>query len=185
MRSDDSISGGSGVPAGPHELLPRVYAELRVLAEVYLRQERPDHTLQPTALVHEAYLRLAEIDRIEFRDEAHFAGAAAGAIRRILVDHARAKKTAKRGGGWDRLTLSGIEGTPSESTTDMLDLDNAMNKLTDLDRQAARVVELRFFGGMTIEETGRLLDLGVTSVKQKWEYARAWLWRELGGNERQ
>ncbi len=182
--SDDSISSRNSHPLGPPELLPRVYAELRVLAEAYLRQERPDHTLQPTALVHEAYLRLAEIDRIEFRDEAHFAGAAAGAIRRILVDHARAKKTDKRGGGWKRLTLSGIEGTPAESTIDMLDLNEAMNRLTELDQHAARVVELRFFGGMTIEETGQLLGLGVTAVKQKWEYARVWLWRELGGNDR-
>lgn len=184
MPSDESISGGQVVPEGANELLPKVYGELRALAEAYLRQEGPDHTLQPTALVHEAYLRLAEIDRIEFRDEAHFAGAAAGAIRRILVDHARAKKTAKRGRGWDKLTLSGIAVIPGQSTIDMLDLDDAMNRLTGLDQQAARVVELRFFGGMTIEETGRLLGLGVTSVKQKWDYARAWLWRELGGDER-
>ncbi len=168
---------------GLQELLPAVYTELRALAEAYLRRERPDHTLQPTALVHEAYIRLAELDRMTFRDEAHFAGAAAGAIRRVLVDHARAKKAAKRGGEWQRLTLSGIEGIPATSALDMLALDEALDRLAKLDERGARVVELRFFGGMTIAETAKLLVLGATTVKEKWEFARVWLCRELGEDD--
>jgi RNA polymerase sigma factor (TIGR02999 family) len=177
--SDEPGQGSKAVSTGPSELTPRLYDDLRALAEALLRQERPDHTLQPTALVHEAYVRLAEIDRMRFRDEAHFASAAAGAIRRVLVDHARAKKAAKRGGGWKRLTLSGLEGMPAASTIDMLALNDALTRLAGLDERGVRVVELRFFGGMTIEETARLLGVGVTTVKEKWEFARVWLQREL------
>ncbi len=180
--SDNSDSSKTGRTPEPQELWPRVYTELRALAGAYLRRERPDHTLQPTALVHEAYIRLAEIDRMAFRDEAHFAAAAAGAIRRVLVDHARARNTAKRGGGWQRLTLSGLEGLPAESVIDMLALDEALGRLAKLDERGARVIELRFFGGMTIEATARLLDCGITTVKEKWEFARVWLKRELGGD---
>ncbi len=185
MPSPEDKSGPSknDSVAGASQLMPKVYAELRALAEAYLLQERPDHTLQPTALVHEAYLRLAEIDRIEFRDQAHFANAAAGAIRRVLVDHARSKKAAKRGRGWRRLTLSGLEGMPGTSSIDMLALNDAMERLAKLDERSARVVELRFFGGMTIAQTAELLGLGVTTVKEKWEFARVWLRRELGGED--
>ncbi len=182
--SDKSGANQNGSAAGAPELLPRVYAELHALAAACLQQERPDHTLQPTALVHEAYLRLTEIDRMEFRDQAHFASVAAGAIRRVLVDHARSKKAAKRGGGWQRLTLSGLEGMPPERPIDMLALNDALDRLAALDQQSARVVELRFFGGMTIAETAGLLGVGVSTVKEKWVFARAWLRRELGGEDR-
>ncbi|MFQ5502460.1 MAG: ECF-type sigma factor [Phycisphaerae bacterium] len=164
----------------PSRLVVRVYDDLRAVAEAYLRRERLDHTLQPTALVHEAYLRLAELDRMEFRDEAHFAGAAAGAIRRVLVDHARGKQAAKRGGDWQRLTLSGLDGMPEVSGVDLLALNEALEKLSGLDESCQRIVELRFFGGMTIAETAGTLDIGVTTVKEKWEFARVWLRRELG-----
>ena len=168
---------------GASELMPRVYEALRSLAQVYLRRERPDHTLQPTALVHEAYMRLAKIDKMEFADEAHFARAAAGVIRRILVNHARAKNSEKRGGAWHRVTLSALEGGPDGPPLDILALNDAMGRLAALDETAVRVVELRFFGGLTIEETARTLELGVTSVKEKWAFARAWLQRELSRDD--
>ncbi len=128
-------------------------------------------------------MRLANIDRMEFRDETHFARAASGAIRRVLVDHARAKKAAKRGGDWRRITLSGLEDISKEPSVDILALNDALNRLGELDERAVRVVELRFFGGMTIEESARTLGSGVTTVKEKWEFARVWLQRELGRND--
>lgn len=180
---DKSALNPNGQPRGAPELMPKVYAALRTLAESYLRQERPGHTLQPTALVHEAYMRLAKIDRMEFRDETHFARAASGAIRRVLVDHARTKKAAKRGGDWRRITLSGLEDISEDTSIDILALNDALNRLAELDERAVRVVELRFFGGMTIEETARMLGFGVTTVKEKWEFARVWLQRELSRND--
>jgi len=165
------------------ELMPKVYESLRSLADAYLRQEHAGHTLQPTALVHEAYMRLAKIDRMEFRDEAHFARAASGAIRRVLVDHARAKKTAKRGGDWQRITLSGLEGAADEPSVDVLALNDALIRLAKLDDRAVQVVELRYFGGMTIQEVAHTLEVGVTTVKDKWEFARVWLLRELSRDD--
>lgn len=160
-------------------LLALVYEELRRLAADYLRRERPDHTLQPTALVHEAYLRLAELDRIQWRDQTHFYAAAAGAIRRVLVDHARAHGAAKRGGGWQRITLTGLGGGASRRPIDVLALEDAMQRLAAMDGRKARVVELRYFGGMTIAETARALNIGTTTVEDDWAFARAWLRREI------
>ena len=164
----------NSTPATP-ALLETLYQELRRLAADYLRRERPDHTLQPTALVHEAYIRLAELDRIEWRDQTHFYAAAAGAIRRVLVDHARAHDAAKRGGGWHRITLTGLGAGGRDQDIDILALDEALHRLAELDPRKARVVELRFFGGMTIAETARSLDFGTTTIEDDWAFARSWL----------
>ncbi len=168
-------------PGGPDtpQLMALVYDELRVLASEYMRRERPGHTLQPTALVNEAFLRLARLDRMKWKDKAHFQAAAAGVIRRVLVDHARARNAAKRGGGRGRVTLSGLEGVPGASTMDLLALDEALARLAKLDARKARIVELRFFGGLTIEQTARSLGVGTTAVEDDWAFARPWLRREL------
>jgi RNA polymerase sigma factor (TIGR02999 family) len=159
--------------------MAQLYDELRSLATDYLQRERPGHTLQPTALVHEAYLRLADLKQIRWRDETHFQAAAAGTIRRVLVDHARAKGAAKRGAGRERVTLSGIEGVAGASELDLLALDVAIEKLATLDERKAQVVELRFFGGLTIDETAATLGVGTTTVEDDWAFARSWLGREL------
>ncbi len=161
------------------QLLALVYDELRSLASAYLQRERPGHTLQPTALVHEAYLRLAELTAVKWKDRSHFCAAAAGAIRRVLVDHARGHKAAKRGGDRNRVTLSGLEGRPDEPPIDLLALDEGLTSLAALDERKARVVELRFFGGLTIAETAHALDIGTTTVEDDWAFARSWLARRL------
>lgn len=168
-------------PADADDLLPLVYDELRAVAADHLRRERADHTLQPTALVHEAYLRLSKLDRIEWRDKTHFFVAGAGAIRRVLVDHARGKGAAKRGGEARRLTLGAVPGAAPDDAVDLIALDEALGKLAGLDARKARVVELRYFGGLTIAETARALDVGTTTVEDDWVFARSWLRRELGG----
>lgn len=166
-------------PHATPALFELVYQELRRLAAAYLQQERPDHTLQPTALVHEAYMRLSELDRIEWRDRTHFYAAAAGAIRRVLVDHARSHRAAKRGGGWHRITLTGLGSGIGGRDIDVLALDEALGRLAGLDPRKARVVELRYFAGMTIEETARSLGVGTTTVDDDWAFAKSWLRREL------
>ncbi len=187
MGKSPSIPGDDkGRPAQPRspdadELVALAYDELRALAADFLKRERPEHTLQPTALVHEAYLRLVEFKRIQWKDKTHFCSAAAGVIRRLLVDFARARATAKRGGGWNRLTLTGLDGTGSEPALDLLALDEALCDLAALDERKCRVVEMRYFGGMTIEETARALNVGTTTVEDDWVFARSWLRRELGG----
>ncbi|MCB9853739.1 MAG: RNA polymerase subunit sigma-70 [Phycisphaerales bacterium] len=178
------MSGADDMANEPSQATPAlfelVYQELRRLAADYLRRERPDHTLQPTALVHEAYVRLSELDRIEWRDRTHFYAAAAGAIRRVLVDHARGHNAAKRGGGWRRITLTGLGGGIGERDINILALDEALGRLAVLDARKARVVELRYFAGMTIEETARSLGVGSTTVDDDWAFAKSWLRRELG-----
>lgn len=164
-------------------LLEMVYQELRRLAADCLRRERPDHTLQPTALVHEAYMRLAELDRIEWRDRTHFYAAAAGAIRRVLVDHARGHRAAKRGGGWHRITLTGLGSAGTANGIDVLALDEALCRLATFDQRKARVVELRYFAGMTIAETARTLGVGTTTVDDDWAFAKSWLRRELAEDD--
>jgi RNA polymerase sigma factor (TIGR02999 family) len=169
------------------QLMAEVYDELRALAADYLKRERPGHTLQPTALVHEAYLRLAGLDRLKWRGPEHFQAAAAGTIRRVLVDHARGRNASKRGGGGAggggggrrRITLGALEGLPPASTLDLLALDEALEKLAALDARKARVVELRFFGGLTIDDTALALGVGTTTVEDDWAFARSWLRREL------
>ncbi len=169
------------VQAGDEQALltvfPLVYNELRRIAHRYLRNERADHTLQSTALVHEAYLRLEKQGGGEFKNREHFVAICAQLMRQILVDYARSRKTQKRDGGL-RLSLS--DGVPGKMpSVDMIALDDALSELAKLDRQQSRIVELRFFGGLSIEETSRVLNLSPTTVKRHWATARLWLHREM------
>jgi RNA polymerase sigma factor (TIGR02999 family) len=159
-----------------------VYAELHAQAARAMGHETPDHTLQPTALVSEAYLRLIDQRRVQWRNRSHFFGVAAQLMRRILVDHARARHAAKRGGGMPQITLDGADGAhaaPDESGVDVLVLHEALERLAAIDPRQARVVELRYFGGMNIEDTAEALDISPATIKREWAVARAWLRREL------
>ena len=155
-------------------LMPMVYGELRRLAAHYLNRERADHTLQPTALVHEAYMQLVDESRVDWHSRAHFFGAAARLMRRILVDHARARQAAKRGRG---LKVSLVEGLAQSAPPDLdlIALDDALNDLAALDPQQGQVVEMRFFGGLSIEETADVLAISPATVKRDWTTAKAWL----------
>ncbi|HEV2351944.1 MAG TPA: sigma-70 family RNA polymerase sigma factor [Terriglobia bacterium] len=161
------------------ELMPVVYSELRRLARSHLRRERPDHTLQSAALVHEAYLRLAEQKNAHWKSRAHFFAVAAQLMRRILVDHARGHHAVKRGAGAIKLSLDAAMELPKELNLNLLRLDEALTSLSGLDPQQSRVVELRFFGGLSIRETAGVLGVSPTTVKREWTMARAWLYREL------
>jgi len=160
-------------------LMPVVYDELRRLARRHLWNERPDHTLQSAALVNEAYLRLAGQKTPQWRNRAHFFGVAAQLMRHILVDHARGRQAAKRGGGATRLTLDADVSADEKPAIDLVTLDDALDRLAALDAQQARVIEMRFFGGLSIEETAVVLDVSSATVKRDWVTARAWLRREL------
>ena len=159
-------------------LVPLVYNELRRLARYHLRRERPDHTLQTTALVHEAYLCLMKQPPMEVENRAHFFGVCANLMREILVQYARRRKAAKRDGG-HKLTLEGIEGLPKSRNLDLLALDDALHELAKLDPQQSRIVELRFFGGLSIEETSHVLGISPATVKRHWTTARIWLHNEI------
>lgn len=163
-------------------LLPLVYQELRRIAQYHLRQERRDHTLQSTALVHEAYLRMMKQGPAEIQNRAHFMAVASRLMRQILVDHARARRAAKRGGGV-KLELNEGMSFQQGPNVDLIALDTAMNELSRLDAQQCRIVELRFFGGLSIEDTAEVMGLSRTTVKREWATARAWLKRELGRAE--
>jgi RNA polymerase sigma factor (TIGR02999 family) len=149
------------------------------LARLHLRRERPDHTLQSAALVHEAYLRLIRQDQPQWQNRAHFFGVAAQLMRHILVDHARNRAAAKRGAGAPRLSLDEEVALPQARDVDIVALDDALNQLAALDPQQSRVVELRFFGGLSIEETSVVLGISPATVKREWATARAWLQREM------
>lgn len=168
-----------GDPSAAERLLPTIYDELRRQAARAMRHEPSENTLQPTALVHEAYLRLVDQRRVEWKNRAHFFGVAAQLMRRILVDHARARHAKKRGGGMQRLTLSDVDGAASENAIDVLALHEALDALAALDPLQARLVELRYFSGLNIEETAAALDVSPATVKREWAVARAWLRREL------
>ena len=161
-------------------LMPLVYDELRRLAASYLRSERRDHTLQPTALVHEAYLRLVDQRIPDWKNRAHFFGIAAHMMRRILVDHARRRLAAKRSGGSVRLDLEVSADDWSGRGAELLTLDAALTKLESLDPDQVRIVEMRYFGGLTIEETAEAAKISTATVKREWRTARAWLRREIG-----
>lgn len=168
----------AGQPDAREKLFAVVYEELRGLAKSYLRRERPDHTLQPTALVNEAWMRLADQKRVEWKGRAHFFGIAAQAMRRILVDHHRRLSAGRRRG--QPVTL--IDG-PAESDGDPLDLielDRALTEFGERDARAAKVVELRYFGGLSVEETAAALEMSTPTVKRDWRAARAWLYHRLG-----
>jgi RNA polymerase sigma factor (TIGR02999 family) len=170
---------GKGNEEARDALIPVVYDELRRLARRHLWKERPGHTLQSAALVNEAYLRLAGHKAPQWRNRAHFFGVAAQLMRHILVDHARSRQAAKRGGGVTRLALDTEFSVATKPTIDIVTLDDALGKLADLDGQQARVIEMRFFGGLSIEETAVVLDVSSATVKRDWVTARAWLQREL------
>jgi len=172
---------GAGNQAVHDELFPLVYAELRRIAAREMRHEKPGRTLQTTALVHEAYLRLLKDASLSFENRAHFLGIAARAMREILIEHARARSARKRGGGAVRLTLDDLVAPVPSLSVDVLALDEALERLARLDERHARVVELRYFGGLSVEETAAALMLSPATVKRAWTLARAWLFRELGG----
>jgi RNA polymerase sigma factor (TIGR02999 family) len=163
------------------EVVPLVYAELRRIARIRLSAERSSHTLQPTALVHEAWLRLMNQHGATWQNRSQFFAIAAQAMRRILVDHARRRHSNKRNGGDTPLALDTVEEIVASPLPDeeMLALDTALEQLSALDTRQSRVVELRFFGGLSIEETAQVLDLSATTVKREWTTARAWLYREI------
>ena len=164
-------------------LMPLVYGELHRLAKRYLRRERSDHTLQSTALVHEAYLRMVDQKGMQWQNRAHFFAVAAQMIRRILVDHARTHKAEKRGGGAPKLALDEAIGVPQRRDLNLVALDDAINALAGFDPQQGRIVELRFFGGLSIEETAEVLNISPATVKRDWAVAKAWLYRDLSGRE--
>lgn len=177
----------SGHRSAAEQLLPLVYDELRVLADQFLRRERRDHTLQPTALVHEAYMKLVRQDGMQWQGRAHFYAVAAQAMRRILINHARSHQAAKRGGGGERIRLCDRHVPDSghdvanrfSSPVELLALNEALNRLEHLDERQCRVVELRFFGGLSVDETAEALGVSARLVKLDWKMARAWLHQQL------
>jgi RNA polymerase sigma factor (TIGR02999 family) len=170
-------SGGD--QAALERLMPLVYKELRKLAHNYMKKERSGHTLQTTGLVNEAYLRLVGQKSVHWRNRAHFFAIAAQLMRRILIDYARKRGYAKRGAGAPRVSLDEAAVLSKERAADLIALDDALTGLADLDPQQTRVVELRFFGGLSIEETAEFLGLSVDKVKREWSTAKAWLYQEM------
>jgi RNA polymerase sigma factor (TIGR02999 family) len=160
-------------------LMPLVYQELRRRAAAHLRRERRDHTLQPTALVHEAYLRLVDQKRVVWQNRAQFLAVASQMMRRVLVDRARARRMAKRDGNWARVTLDETVLMTPPGDVDVLDLDRALTGLAAFDERKSRIAEMRFFGGLSLEETGQALGLSVATVERDWQAARAWLFKTL------
>jgi len=173
------VEVGRGDQSALDELFPLVYRELRRLADSYLRNERPDHTLQATALVHEAYLRLVDQTSISWQNRAHFFSVAAQVMRHILVDHARSHQRAKRGSGARKLSLDEAISFFKEKDINLVALDEALTELAKLDPQQSRIVELRFFGGLTIEEIAEVLKISPATVSREWALAKIWLHREL------
>lgn len=165
-------------------LVPMVYDELRRLARYYLASQRSDHTLQSTAIVHEAYLRLAGRDSVHWENRSHFFAVAAQLMRRILVDHARKRNAAKRGGTHLTLVVDEAAEPSSQRELDLVALDDALKALAELDERQSRIVELRFFGGLSIEDTSRVLDISPATVKREWSTARAWLYAQISGRDR-
>ena len=175
------LAWNGGDASAVERLMPLVYGELRTIAERHFRRERAGHTLQPTAVVHEAYFRLVDQTRVTWKNRGHFFAVASQAMRRILVDHARARETEKRGGGGRRVTLDVGVATPEPiDDMDFVALDEALTRLKSLDGAQAQIVELRFFGGLSIDETAEALETSPSSVKREFRSAKAWLFRELG-----
>ena len=167
-----------------NQLLPVVYAELRRVAARQLRNERADHTLQPTALVHEVYLRLVDQRHVDWQNRAHFFGVAAQVMRRILVDHARRHRASKRGEGVRCVSIDEARGVAASNEIPFLALDHALNRLEMVDAQLAKIVELRAFGGLTIEEAAHVLSVSPSTAKRDWRTAKAWLHRDLASEVR-
>src|SRR5215472_18180463 len=173
------VAWGDGDRSALEELAPLVYSELHRLAHHYMSRERPGHTLQTTALVNEAYVRLIDWKNVRWQNRAHFFGVSAQLMRRILVDFARSRAYAKRGGAARQITLDEAAGVPAQSGADLVALDQALNDLARLDERQSRVVEMRFFGGLKLEEIAEVLKVSVGTVRRDWSMARAWLHKEL------
>ena len=183
-RSPDTITRllvewRDGDKAALDQLFPLVYKEMRRLAKHYMRRQRPDHTLQTSALINEAYLRLVDHKNMQWQNRAHFFAVAAQAMRRILVDHARARSYAKRGGGLRKVDINEASLVADERTDELVALDEALCELESLDPRKSRVVELRYFGGLSIEETALVLETSPATVKRDWNSARGWLHRAI------
>jgi RNA polymerase sigma factor (TIGR02999 family) len=174
----------AGDPDAPERLMPLVYDELRRLAGRYLSRERPDHTLQPTALVHEAYLRMIGQTQVTWQNRAHFIGVAAQMMRRILVDHARLHHVEKRGGHRRKISLDEAVSFEKQRDVDLVALDDALSDLATLDPEQSRIVELRFFGGLTLDETAEVVGISRSTVKREWIMAKAWLYDQLTNEAR-
>jgi len=187
-RSDITVilkDWSSGNRAAADALMPLVYDELRKVAANYLRNQRADHTLQPTALVNEAYLKLIDISHVNWQDRAHFFAVAAQTMRHILVDYARAQLAEKRGGAGQKLALDDAISFAKEdekTDVDVIALDDALKQLAMQDEQQSKIVELRFFGGLTVEETAVVLDISPATVKREWAIAKMWLYRQMSGS---
>lgn len=173
---------GQGERAAVEELLPLVYGELRRIARRAIRHERPNHTLQPTALVHEAYLRLVDSGRLQWQNRSHFFAIAAKVMRRILVEHARARAAAKRGSGRPALPLVEAAGVSIERLPELIALDDSLSALARTDPLKASIVELRFFAGLSLDDTATVLDRSRSTVVRHWRLAKAWLFHELAGS---
>jgi len=193
MRAGDSTSAareatelllrfGTGDPGARDDLLPLVYDELRRIAARFLRRERPGHTLQPTALVHEAYLRLIDQQRVDWRNRAQFVGLAAVMMRRVLVNHARNRSTAKRGGG-EQVPLPMATVAFETPQVEVLAIHQALDRLSALDARKSQVVELKFFGGLTTEEIAEVLQISPATIERDWTFARAWLYDAIAAGE--
>ncbi len=176
------LAWGGGDKAALDALMPIVYDELRKLAKRYMRRQNPNHTLQTTALVNEAYLRLIDSSRVRWQDRTHFFAIAAQLMRRILVDFARARNSLKRGGEQIQITLDERIEAPFEKETNLVALDEALQKLAKLSQRQSQIVELRYFGGLSEEEIAETLEISTRTVRRDWSLARAWLYRELSQN---
>jgi len=174
---------GDGDAAALDALVPVVEAELRRLARIYMSRERREHTLQPTALVNEVFLKLVDAADIRWQDRAHFFGISARLMRRVLVDHARARGYQKRGGGVTRVTLDGQDIAVPDNPIDVIALDRALEGLAAVDERKCRVVEMRFFAGLTVEETAAALDVSTDTIKRDWRIAKLWLLNFLEGDQ--
>jgi RNA polymerase sigma factor (TIGR02999 family) len=173
------LAWGSGDRDALDRLVPLLYTELRRLASRQMRRERPGHSFHTTALVHEAYLRLVDYKRVQPRDRAHFLAIAAQAMRRILVEGARGNRAAKRGGGGERVPLEDAAAVATEPSADLLALDSALSNLAAFDPRKAQIVELKYFGGLTIEETAEVVGVSTPTVEREWRTARLWLYRAM------
>lgn len=176
------IDWGKGNQSAVEKLFPLVYDELRKIARRFMRRQNSDHTFQTTELIHEAYLKLAVQTEQNWQNRAHFFGVAAKAMRHILVDHARSKQSQKRGGNFERVTLADSLPVSNQRNNEIIKLHEALNLLAELDERKAQVVELKYFGGLTIEEIAEVLKISTDTVKRDWRFSRSWLLKELSQN---
>ena len=175
------LSWSKGDQAAFDQLIPLVYPELRKLARRYMGRETPEHTLQTSALINEAYLRLIDQQAVEWQDRAHFFAVSARVMRHILIDHARSHRYAKRGGGAQHLQLDDAEAAGYERAVELVALDDALTQLAKLDERKSKIVELRFFGGLSVEETAEVIKVAPVTVMREWRIAKAWLHKEISG----